>query len=79
VLLRARDVDAMSAGEEKRWWCWTRLCDDANMMMMFFLWRRGELFFCNFFVCVAEKTEREREKTQKRHERRGEREIGEID
>ena len=40
---------------------------------------KSELFFCNFFVCVAEKTEREREKTQKRHERRGEREIGEID
>jgi len=42
---------------------------------------KSELFFCNFFVCVWPKRqrEREREKTQKRHERRGEREIGEID
>jgi len=66
VLLRARDVDAMSAGEEKRWWCWTRLCDDANMMMMFFLWRRVSFFFAIFLsVCGRKDREREREKTQK--------------
>jgi len=69
----------MSAGEEKRWWCWTRLCDDANMMMMFFLWRRVSFFFA-ICLSVGEKRQRERERENaKRHERRGEREIGEID
>ena len=33
VPLRARDVDA--SAEEKRW-CWTRCCDDANMLVCVF-------------------------------------------